>query len=475
MSVLWSSGDAVAATGGTCLVDWTASGVSIDTRTVEPGDLFVALKDQRDGHDFVAEALKKGAAAAMVSRVPDGVAADASLLIVGDVLLALEDLGKAARTRTRAKVIGVTGSVGKTGTKEMLRTALAPQGRVHAAERSFNNHWGVPLTLARMPMDTDFAVIEIGMNHPGEIGPLARMADLDVAVVTTVAAVHMAAFRNVEEIARAKAEIFEGLRPGGAAVLNADISTRQVLFDAADRAGAKTIAFGAHSAAPVRMISAVIGGETTTVEALFEDQPILFKLGAPGRHLAMNALAALAASTAAGADLARAMLALQHWHAPDGRGARYLVDLANGNGETLELIDESYNANPTSMEAALAVLASARPVDNVGRIVKGRRIAFLGDMLELGPEELDLHASLAKVAELGDIDKVHTSGTRMRALHRALPLQKQGEWFENADRMAKNIHTLLDAGDVVMVKGSLGSHVGQVVKAIKALGETAAK
>ncbi|MCP5036786.1 MAG: UDP-N-acetylmuramoyl-tripeptide--D-alanyl-D-alanine ligase [Rhodobacteraceae bacterium] len=475
MSVLWTSEEAVAATGGTSAVAWRASGVSIDTRTVEPGDLFVALKDQRDGHDFVADALDKGAAAALVSRVPEGVSADAPLLLVGDVLSALEDMGRAARARTRAKVIGVTGSVGKTGTKEMLRKALEAQGRVHAAERSFNNHWGVPLTLARMPTDTDFAVIEIGMNHPGEIGPLAKMADLDVAVVTTVAAVHMAAFSSVEEIAAAKAEIFEGLRSGGTAVLNADVPTRDILFGAAELAGAGVVAFGTDESAQMHLVSAQIVGETTTIEAEFDGQPILFKLGAPGRHLAMNALAVLAAAEAAGADLARAMLALQHWHAPDGRGARYLVDLANGNGKTLELIDESYNANPTSMKAALAVLAAAEPVDNVGRILKGRRIAFLGDMLELGPQELPLHADLADMAALGSIDMVHTSGARMRALHEVLPVQKQGEWFENADQMARTVHSLLDAGDVAMVKGSLGSQVGKVVKAIKALGEPAEK
>ncbi len=475
MSALWTSAEALAATSGSCAAQWQAFGVSIDSRSIVKGDLFVALKDQRDGHDFVAQALAKGAAAALVSRVPEGVSEDAPLLLVNDVLSALEDLGRAARVRANAKVIGVTGSVGKTGTKEMLRTALEPQGKVHAAERSFNNHWGVPLTLARMPVDTDLAVIEIGMNHPGEIGPLSRMADLDVAVVTTVGAVHAAAFKDLAEIAAAKAEIFEGLRRGGTAVLNVDDPTFDILSEAAMGAEAEIVGFGGNSCAQVKLVSVTISGDTTTVEAVFAGEPIIFKLGAPGRHLAMNALAVLAAGDAAGADLAQCMMALAHWRAPDGRGARFMVDLANGNGTTLELIDESYNANPTSMIAAFDVLVAAQPVDNVGRIIKGRRIAFLGDMLELGTQELPLHAGLAEAAAVESIDLIHTCGARMRALHTVLPIQSRGEWFETATAMAASAHSLLDAGDVAMVKGSLGSRVGQVVQAIKALGDAAAK
>lgn len=475
MSVLWTSAEAVAATKGTSAQAWQATGVSIDSRTIAPGDLFVALSDQRDGHDFVAQALSKGAAAALVSHVPVDVAPDAPLLIVGDVLTALADLGRAARARTQARVIGVTGSVGKTGTKDMLRAALGVQGAVHAAERSYNNHWGVPLTLARMPRNTEFAVIEIGMNHPGEIEPLAKMANLDVAVVTTVAAVHMAAFRDVEQIARAKAEIFAGLKPGGTAVLNRDIATFDILHGAAAQAGASILTFGENEAADVVLQSAHITSEVTTVAAAFQGQPILFKLGAPGRHLAMNALAVLGAATAAGADLARSMLALAIWQAPDGRGARFVIDLSRGTGETLELIDESYNANPTSMAAALDVLAVADPIHNIGRIAKGRKLAFLGDMLELGPQEAEFHTQIAQLPALGGIDLVHSTGPRMKALHAALPPDKRGEWFETGADMALAVHRLLDAGDVAMVKGSLGARVGQVVQAIKKLGEVKEK
>ncbi|MDR6264132.1 UDP-N-acetylmuramoyl-tripeptide--D-alanyl-D-alanine ligase [Roseobacter sp. N2S] len=472
MSVLWTSAAAAAATGGQNSCDWVASGVSIDTRELRAGDLFVALKDIRDGHDFVAQALASGAAAALVTHRPEGVAADAPLLIVPDVLAALEALGQAARARTQAKVIGITGSVGKTGTKEMLRTALAGQGAVHAAVRSFNNHWGVPLTLARMPQDTDFAVIEIGMNHPGEIGPLSQMARLDVAVITTVAAVHMAAFDDVDQIAKAKAEIFEGLGPKGVAVLNADIPTLPLLRRA--RKEGRTLLFGRAEQADIQLVASRTATTVTTVEARLNGQDILFKLGAAGDHLAMNALAVLGAVQAVGADVAQAMLALASWHAPSGRGQRFEVVLGE-TGEVIELIDESYNANPTSMAAALAVLAAAEPVDTIGRVSQGRRVAFLGDMLELGPQELALHADLSELPCVADIDLIHTSGPLMAALHAALPDRKRGQHFDDAQAMAARVNRLLDSGDVAMVKGSLGSKVGQVVTAIKSLGQTTEK
>ena len=240
---LWTAQDAAAATGGTVASDWPANGVSIDTRTLVPGDLFVALRDVRDGHDFVAQAVEKGAAAALVSRVPEGVATD-KLLIVDDVLAGLIDLGQAARARTKAQVIGVTGSVGKTSTKEMLRAVLQRQGKTHAAEASYNNHWGVPLTLARMPADTEFAVIEIGMNHPGEIAPLARMAQLNAAMITTVAAAHLEAFESLDGIAHEKAAIFEGLDQRGKALIPSDLAVSGILQDTAQKLGHSPVTFG---------------------------------------------------------------------------------------------------------------------------------------------------------------------------------------------------------------------------------------
>ncbi|HET9069020.1 MAG TPA: Mur ligase family protein, partial [Amaricoccus sp.] len=287
---LWTRDAAVAATGGECARDWSATGVSIDTRTLAPGDLFVALSAARDGHDFVAEALAKGAAAALVSRRPEGLAADAPLLLVPDVLEGLRALGGAARARFRGRVVAVTGSVGKTGAKEMLRTALGAQGSVHAADKSFNNHWGVPLTLARMPAEADFAVIEVGMNAPGEIAPLARLARPHVALVTTVEAVHLAAFRDVRGIAREKAAIFLGLEPGGVAVINRDIATYPILLAAARRAGARPVRFGRGGRPEFRLLEVKVGAVSTCARARARGRTFLYRLGVPGRHLAMNAL-----------------------------------------------------------------------------------------------------------------------------------------------------------------------------------------
>ncbi len=470
MTVLWTAADAAAATGGKTTGDWTANGVSIDTRTIQEGDLFVALRDVRDGHDFVGMALDKGASAALVTHRPDGVAADAPLLIVDDVLAALEAMGRAARARTTAKVVGVTGSVGKTSTKEMLRTVLTPQGKTHVAEASYNNHWGVPLTLARMPADTDYAVIEIGMSNPGEIAPLAKMAAPHVVMVTTVAAAHLEAFKDVAGIAVEKASIMDGLVSGGMAVLNADISTASILTEKAKSVGATCVQFGANGrdwqATDVRLVD-----DATIVCAEHAGTEYLFKLGLPGRHFAMNAVGVLAVVDALGADAGQAARDIATWAPPGGRGTREVVVLDPAvTGDTLDLIDDAFNANPTSMTASLEILASASPRDNVGRIVKGRRIAILGDMLELGPSEREMHRAIAHDKFLQSLDIVHCVGPRMKYLHDALPEPQRGEWTEDAPAMCAQIARLMDAGDVVLVKGSKGSKVSQVVDAIRKLG-----
>ncbi|HPG22053.1 MAG TPA: UDP-N-acetylmuramoyl-tripeptide--D-alanyl-D-alanine ligase [Amaricoccus sp.] len=472
MTALWCRDEAVAATGGESRADWSAGGVSIDTRTLAPGDLFVALTAERDGHDFVADAFARGAAAAMVARRPDGVPAEAPLLVVGDVLDGLRALGAAARARLRGKVVAVTGSAGKTGTKEMLRAALSVQGRVHGAEKSFNNHWGVPLTLARMAPNSDFAVLEIGMNAPGEIAPLARLARPHVAMITTVAAVHLAAFRDLAGIAREKAAILEGLEPGGAAILNRDIETYPILLAAARRLGARPVRFGTVGRPEFRLDEVKVSATATAVAARAHGRKFLFRLGAPGRHLAMNALGALAAVEALGGDIARAALALAQWRPPEGRGARWTVTLGPaGLDGAITLIDESYNANPAAMAAALEVFAVEQPVDGVGRVARGRRVAFLGDMLELGEGERELHAGLARIPALAAVDVVHCAGARMRALHEALPGRQRGEWFPTAEAMAARARRLVDAGDIAMVKGSNGSRVAAVVAEIKGMGE----
>lgn len=472
--MLWTSDEAVAATGGRTTAPWAAGGVSIDTRTLQPGDLFVALKDVRDGHDFVAQALEKGAAAALVSRVPEGLSSSAPLLVVPDVLKALEDLGRAARARAGARVVGVTGSVGKTSTKEMLRVVLGGQGRVHAAEASYNNHWGVPLTLARLPREADFAVIEIGMNHPGEIAPLSRMARPDVVVITTVAPAHLEAFESVEGIAHEKAAIIDGLQPGGVAVLNADIATSALLQAKAHGAQAKAVTFGAAEGADYRLVSVQIGDDSTVVRATRQGQPVLYKVMSPGRHFAANGLAVLAVADALGLDPVISATDLGRWHPPAGRGVRerIVLDLVEETG--FELIDDAFNANPASMAASLEVLVNARPQDGIGSRAKGRRIAILGDMLELGPTEAALHAAIAETPGLAAIDLIHCVGPRMKALHAALPRAQRGDWVATAAELVPRARHLIDAGDIILVKGSKGIKVSLMVDALRKLGQPAA-
>lgn len=463
MNMLWTADAIAAATGGRINGDWDGvSGISIDTRELAEGDLFIALKGiSHDGHVYVGKALEAGAAAAVVSKVPDGLE-NANLLVVDDTQAALEALGVAGRDRTKARVIGVTGSVGKTTTKDMLRAMLASQGRTHAATRSFNNHWGVPLTLARMPADTDYAVIEIGMNHAGEITPLSRMARPHAAVITTVVAAHLAAFNSVEEIADAKAEIFAGLEPGGTAILNADNPYFERLKASTD---ATILDFG-RTADAFCLTDVRVSAESTCMKALLKGTEACIKIGAPGEHLAMNALAALAAVSTVGADVARAAIALASWTPPSGRGMRARFHLPAG-GE-ITLLDESYNANPASMGAALSVLAAAEPGEGPHRA--GRRIAFLGDMLELGPTEAALHAELADHPAMQRIDRVHCCGPLMQELHAALRVEKRGTYCANSVQLAQIVEKTIDAGDVIMVKGSLGAAMRHVVSAIKALG-----
>lgn len=467
---LWTSAEAAVVTGGRVLRDWTCSGVSIDTRTLEKGDLFVALRDARDGHDFVARALEKGAAAALVSYVPEDVSEEAPLLIVDDVLQALDAMGRAARARTGAKVAAVTGSVGKTSTKEMLLAMLSDQGRAHASVASYNNHWGVPLTLARMPADTEFAVIEIGMNHPGEISPLAQMAAPDVAMVTTVAAAHLEAFDNIAGIAVEKASIFDGVSAGGTAVINADIEHADILQNKAAEQSLHAVEFG-EKAAHFKLIDVSVQDETTVVQADANGTPLLFKIATPGRHFAMNGLGALAVVEALGGDLALAAQSLGRWKPYKGRGVRERIVLDPVETHLiLDLIDDSYNANPTSMTASLDVLAAANVTHDIGRVSKGRRIAFLGDMKELGGDAKVLHEELARLEAMKSIDVVHCIGPLSRALYDALPEHQRGLWVETSEEMLSGLRGRLDSGDVVLAKGSLSMKLGLIVDAIRKMG-----
>ncbi len=453
---LWTRDEAVGATGGTCTKNWNASGVSIDTRTLQKGDIYVALSAARDGHDFIGDAFEKGAAAALVSKIPAGLE-HLPLLLVPDVLEGLVALGIAARARCSAKVVAITGSVGKTGSKEMLRYALNGQAKLHVAEKSYNNHEGVPLTLARMPADTEIAIIEIGMNHPGEIAPLAKMARPHVAMITTVAAVHLEAFDSVRDIAREKASIFDGLEPDGIAVLNADLPDFDILKAAAGR---NVVTFG--KSADFSLMNIEPTRDVTVVQAQHNGQGFIFKLNTSGAHLAMNALAVLTIVDALGADLARAILGLMDWQPPAGRGAscRVLLGPAGMDGG-FELINESYNANPASVKAALAVLAGA----------SGRKVAILGDMLELGATSVDLHKDIAKAKSIENIDVFHCVGPYMAEFHAMLPFEKRGLKARDSTEMLALVARQIKSGDVVMVKGSLGTKMAILVDALKNLGE----
>jgi UDP-N-acetylmuramoyl-tripeptide--D-alanyl-D-alanine ligase len=457
LSALWTAAEAAAATSGTAGGDWQAAGISIDSRTVAAGDLFVALAGPRfDGHDFVADALARGAVAAMVARLPAGLAAGAPILMVGDTLKALEDLGRVARHRGTAKVIGVTGSVGKTGTKEALKRSLERQGRTIASAGSLNNHWGVPLSLARMPRDAAYAVIEMGMNHPGEIDALSRLAAPDVAVITTVEPVHLGFFPSVEAIADAKAEIFNGMTPHGAAVLNQDNPHFARLAAAARTAGVACIlGFGDHPNAAVHLIEAYLYSTASAVTASVMGEVVDYCVSMPGRHWVMNSLAVMAAVQAVGGDIAAAAAAMGQLEALDGRGRRHRVALPAG--EAL-LIDESYNANPASMRAAITVLGTTEP--RAG----GRRIAVLGDMLELGDTAAELHRELAEPLRLAGVDLVFAVGPEMARLYQSLPAKQRGAHAATAAEMAPQIAAALRAGDVVMVKGSYGSRVSEIAK-----------
>jgi len=461
---LWTGEDAETATGGRCAVPWRATGVSIDTRTLAPGDLFVAISGpNHDGHDFVARAFDAGASAAVVSRVPDGVGAEAPLLVVNDTLRALEDLGRFARRRTAARVIAITGSVGKTGTKEALRTALAGQATVFASEGSLNNHWGVPLSLARTPRDAAYAVVEMGMNHPGEITPLSQMARPHVAVVTTVERVHAAYFDSVEGIADAKAEIFAGVEPGGAAVLNRDNPHYMRLAARAGAAGIDhVVSFGWHDDAGVRLLISVPDGVGSHIRVRIGGETVDCRVPVPGTHWVANSLCILAAAAAAGADVARAAKALADYTLPKGRGRVHHVVLADGG---FDLIDDSYNASPVSMAAAFEVLGLARP--NTG----GRRIAVLGDMLELGEDAPALHAALVEPLMAHGIDLVFTAGPSMAHLFDALPSAMRGGHASGSATLVPLVSAAVRAGDVVTVKGSAGSRMGLVVEALLALAD----
>jgi UDP-N-acetylmuramoyl-tripeptide--D-alanyl-D-alanine ligase len=468
-NTLWTAKEAAQATGGKIFSEWKATGVSIDSRTVQAGDLFIAIKgDNGDGHAYAADAIKKGAAAAVVSQKIDGVD-DEKLLIVEDTFRALQDLGAASRARTGAAIIGITGSVGKTGTKEFLAAAFGALGQTHASVKSYNNHWGVPFTLSAMHAGCDYGIFEMGMNHAGEITPLSQMVQPDISIITTVAPVHVGNFENgMEGIAAAKAEILDGMKAGSKIILNKDNEWFSFLQDAAMKKGVEVYSFGENENADARIVRMIEAANGSRVSAVIAGEPIDYTLQIAGRHIAVNSLSVLLAVKLAGGDMGKAAKALSRQEPIIGRGKREELDIGDKNNPVV-LIDESYNANPAAMRAAFKVLALVDP----GR--GGRRIAVLGDMLELGADGARHHAELALPLKAANVDLVYTCGKLMKNLHDVLPANQRGEHKDSSVELAKIVPDVLVPGDVLMVKGSLGSKMGTVVEALRALPEKVKK
>ncbi|MBV9994148.1 MAG: UDP-N-acetylmuramoyl-tripeptide--D-alanyl-D-alanine ligase [Caulobacteraceae bacterium] len=457
---LWTSDAIVAAVAGRLSAGpFAATGVSIDSRDLEPGDLFVALAGERDGHEFVDAALARGAAGALVTRPGDG-----PRILVDDTLAALERLGAAARERAPQTRRGaVTGSVGKTSVTQAIRAGLERAGPAHGSVKSYNNHIGVPLTLARMPAGAARAVFEIGMNHAGEIAPLCRLVRPHAVVITTIAPVHIENFADGEAgVVRAKAEIFEGLSPGGTAVLNADDKWFGTLAGAARARGAKLVRFGSQPGCEAQLADFRLEGEGARVRASLHGQPIAFTLRQRGAHWGLMSLAALLMMEALGVRAEDGLAALASFEPLAGRGAERQVRLAGG---PFTLVDESYNANPASVGAALRTLGL--------RATGGRRIVALTDMLELGAEAPALHAALAAEIEAAKIDLVFCAGPLMKSLWSALPPTRQGGYAEKAAELAQPLTSAVEPGDVVMVKGSRDSHARALADALAGLGAAA--
>jgi UDP-N-acetylmuramoyl-tripeptide--D-alanyl-D-alanine ligase len=461
MTHLWTSAEIENATGGKASQVFECTGVSIDSRTLKKGDVYIALKGEKlDGHDYVEAAFKAGAAAAIVK---DGFVSRQPLVHVADTMTALENLGRASRARTGAKIIAVTGSAGKTGTKEMLSIAFGALGKTHASKKSFNNHWGVPLSLAAMPCDAVYGVFELGMNHPGELAKLTEQVRPHIALITTVEPVHIEHFKNIEEIADAKAEIFQSMGKDGVAVLNFDNAQFARLKGWAEKNGiGKILSFGEDEQAQSRLVDCSLHADSTKVTADILGERVKYRLNIPGKHIAMNSLGVLTVVKAAGGSLNLAIEALRNSEPVEGRGNRIKVALAEGQ-PPLVVIDESYNANPASMLASFGVFEMVEPAPG------GRRIAVLGDMLELGRDGPQLHAGLANPLLKAKTDLVFCCGAQMDALYNVLPPGWRGAHTKDSQELAAQVAKIVKPGDVVLVKGSAGSKMSYVVQALQSL------
>jgi UDP-N-acetylmuramoyl-tripeptide--D-alanyl-D-alanine ligase len=465
--VLWSAADIAAAVSGKLTIDFAVTGVSIDSRNLEPGDLFVALQGPSfDGNDFAASALQLGAAGALIHRRGKDLPAKAPVIEVADTMRALEDLGRASRARTGATIVAVTGSVGKTSTKEALRAVLSQFGATYASVGNLNNQWGAPLSLSRMPQDSRFGVFELGMNHAGEISPLSQMVRPQVAVITTVEPVHIEFFESVEGIADAKAEIFDGLLPGGAVVLPFDNAHFARLEDKARRMGARILSFGTKDGAWARLGECQVTPQGTQVTAEIGGKRLRYRIAALGAHQALNSVAVLAAAFALGLDLDHALPGFGAFEALKGRGRRETLHIKGGE---IELIDEGYNASPASVRAALRLLGE------LPTTFGGRRIVVLGDMRELGQRGAQLHRELAPDLSAAKVDQAFLVGPLMQGLYELLPNTMRAGHKPNSDAMVETLVAAIRPGDTVLIKGSMGTRMAPLVEAVRALDKSAAK
>jgi UDP-N-acetylmuramoyl-tripeptide--D-alanyl-D-alanine ligase len=460
VSALWTSDEVARALApATISAPFEANGVAFDSRAVAKGDLFFALSgDTTDGHGFVGDAMKRGGAAAVVSR--DVPVTTGTLIRVPDTMKALVSLGRAGRRRSKARIASVTGSVGKTSTKDALRAMLAAQAPTSASAASFNNHVGVPISLARLPREARYGVFEIGMNHPGEIEPLARQVEAHVGVITNVGPVHIGHMGSEEAIADEKGCLFAGMAEDAVAVLNCDSPHYDRLIGHARRFGvSRVVGFGRSEAAEARLLSCSLQDSGSDVVALIHGRRIEYRLGAAGEHWVLNSIAALAVVEALGANIVEAAATLKDIAASPGRGARRMLKFGAG---TVELLDESYNANPVSMRAMLALLARTEPARG------GRRLLAMGDMRELGEGADAYHAGLADAVAASGAAQVFLCGPHMQALWQRLAAAQKGAYRRDSAALAGEVAAALRAGDVIAIKGSLGSKMKNVVDAVLA-------
>lgn len=463
MKTSWSAQDIAQAVGSESTGTWVATGVSKDSRELNPGDLFIALKGPKvEGIEYLDAAFEAGAVGAIVDQIPVKFKDDSRLILVEDTFQALNDLARAARERSQAKIIAITGSFGKTGTKDATALLLSSFGSVQASERSFNNHWGVPFTVSSIPPKLDFAVIEIGMNHAGEISPLSKIARPHVALITTIREMHIEHLGSLENIAAEKAEIFAGMAEGGTVVLNRDDLMFSQVVAAAKAKKLKIITFGCHQAADCRLIKCMMDEGWLWAEAMIDGTLFSYRIPAAGEHWALNSLGVLGVMKALGLNAIQASKIFLNLVLPEGRGVQHHVKLDHGH---ITVIDESYNAGPDSMRAALKVLGNFVPQG------EGRRIAILGDMRELGPRAQEIHEALKTDLMANKVDLVFTCGEKMEHLHRSLPEKMRGAHALEVADLVPTVIRCVQAGDIFMIKGSKGqyAHRGRMYAFVEAL------